>query len=1071
MDKKSDKIKIELNLDLEKIKQLFKKSLEIYYEALNQKRVEDFNGAYYNLILSLNLLNIIKDTKSFKNINDNKLQNLFDLSLEKVNNIITETKNELNSYYTDHLNQLINNEIRKKIDTLILQPLKLSSLYSINNKSILICGDDIHSKSYIVKYIRKKAQDIKDISIIHQSHKIDLLTKDETESLKILVILDDIDLFNSRMLDNLRKINTENVYLICTCSDKSKIPREVLNIFIDFINIELPTLSDTVNFLRYKIFNYLNYKDIFQSKYNIPLLENKNIDRLSQLINSKKKSYMDIDKIINIFFEICCQSSLQQNLFVPLKIEETESEYSLLNLSSILDKETDNPKYLYTIPKYESIIFENTSYININKLTKINFSYEDYLIKEIFVCEHDIHKKKGKIDIIGLIELEVESEELNQDFDYEYELSNMILTLYIHYIGHIILNKEKINKHNIQNKVILKFLELINTNNINLVNLNDLNSLSSVNREILLSVMDNFLFTDTDNEFNLVFGSCFSKNYYTYFLNIENLETKVYFSYEDHIEHLNLSKNMDIATEIRDLIKRLTKLDVSIEIIKNVEYYILNIEAPDDEDISNLKIFLNEQRVKSSQGLLISDQLYDLQNNYCFTNERDIDLLVEKFPQDYSHIYSEDEETWKYKKITKTEHLEFLKNQYSLRNKFYLSLLNFILLFQKFNESILSQDNINYLDNLIFDFQMMIDCMLFNTTEFNEINDQDDSDGLEKEELIGINSKKLVNVVWNNLWNTSYVNKEDDLDDENEYNFQKKISRLHKNFYIDILFLKRILKVFLDNNKTSIYSYYLVFKNKLESNKNLQELFIKGSINLDDNQNNIYSDYQITNFRQITKNNDLLENIIFKLSNRNNLYFKLFNNYEMIFIKSENEICCYELENDNNIKDLEQIGKNIIKNENYMSLFKLISGNSSLIMVKWFVSFILSCVLSYNKNYNYNNLFIACLLYKGYISNNKGKNIMQLLNTELFVQQILNKINYLYSINEVSYKIENKKLFKQRKCNIDLKYSTKKDNQANTSILNKYNISMSEVDRYIKTFNLKTEYFEDAIFDYDLHQN
>jgi hypothetical protein len=139
---------------------------------------------------------------------------------------------------------------------------------------------------------------------------------------------------------------------------------------------------------------------------------------------------------------------------------------------------------------------------------------------------------------------------------------------------------------------------------------------------------------------------------------------------------------------------------------------------------------------------------------------------------------------------------------------------------------------INKLDKSILDFQMIIDCLLFNTSEFESEEQEYDNNNFES------NEKDQHNLIWNKLWNTSYMDKDNDSEDEDEFTYQKKISKLHKKFYIDRFFLKRIIDIFRNHNINSIYDYYLIYKNKIESKINSQVFQEKHLLNLELNQNN-----------------------------------------------------------------------------------------------------------------------------------------------------------------------------------------------------------------------------------------
>lgn len=1120
----SNNLKIEL--DPSKIPDVLRKCLEIYHEALDQKRNGEHELSYYNLVLSYNILNVIKNMSKFNKIANKHLQNSFDLTMKQINNEIEVIKQELNLYYNDHLNKLINDDVKQRIDNLVIVPLRLTSLYSQNSKSILINSTDIYSKSYLIKYIKKHIQNIPNVSIIHKSHKIDVVNEivddKEYQHKQLVVIFEDIDLYEIKKLEYLQKMDSENIYLICTCTNVEVLPSNIKQIFTEKIHLGLPSLSDITNFLRYKLFNYLEYTDVFQSQYNIPLLENKNLDNIAHKLHSLKKSYMEIDKIINKLFEINCQSSLQQNVFIPMQLNNN-SHYNLVSIGSIkTDNDIENngsnnifgmnyqqqkhmDKFLYKIPKYKKIVVDGKNYTNINYTDVNNISFEDYSIKEFFIRTDVIKNKnkddddnKNKIDVIAMFDVEVSSEELNSNFDGIYQLSYISLKILMYYLSHIVLNKDKINKDIVNTQIekykeskyirginklkyyntVRDFIELIendrhNKNIMNITNISDLNNLKPNELRIIFSVFDNLILekkvnsnenNDETNEeqsdenyenFIEIFGNCFNSKYITYFIELEELEAKIYIKYKNQIEHLMLNKNIDIAKELRNIINNLLNIDVSIEIIKNVDGYLLNIYTYDNFDLSKLNIYINSEEIHGIKSIIISNKIFELDDNYCITNDRDIQLLVEKYPQEYVEIYAEDEETWKYIKPKKQEHLDYLNSKYSFRNKFYLYLLNFVLLYQKNNESLLNQEQIELLDNLVLNLQMQIDCMLEITAEF-DTDEQTDNE----------NDTNNTDIYWKSFWNTSHAEKEENMNDVDEYNYQKVMSQLHQKFCIDVLFLKKFTQAF---PTTKLNYYYDVYKNKINNTRNTQEIFVKSSIKINQNQNNIYSNFELNNHEKLKKDDKLIQNIIDKLMTRHSLYFDVFNNIDFIGVKHNNNIKWYKLQSNTTLNDIYKIGENIIKKENYMSLFKLNNTIDSPIMIKWITAYIVSCIMHFNKKYNYVNMFIACLLYGGYTTNNKHMNIFEIINMEPYSKNIVNKINYMYSINGVSLRNNSRDILKE----IDLEtgtnagtefiYTTDDDLQENNRILRGYNINKNDINLYTKSINLKTEYLEDAI--------
>ena len=147
-----------------------------------------------------------------------------------------------------------------------------------------------------------------------------------------------------------------------------------------------------------------------------------------------------------------------------------------------------------------------------------------------------------------------------------------------------------------------------------------------------------------------------------------------------------------------------------------------------------------------SAGIQVPALLGELPSDYSITNESDIDLLQEKYPDTYSEVYREDEETWKYKTISEVGHLQLLSDTYTPRQKWYLTLYHYLLQFQKDQLSMLASSQQQQLEQLITDVQFKIDQLLFITQEF----DQGE---------------------WNELWNLSdnHPDKAETVDEEEDW--------------------------------------------------------------------------------------------------------------------------------------------------------------------------------------------------------------------------------------------------------------------------------------------------------------
>jgi hypothetical protein len=139
----------------------------------------------------------------------------------------------------------------------------------------------------------------------------------------------------------------------------------------------------------------------------------------------------------------------------------------------------------------------------------------------------------------------------------------------------------------------------------------------------------------------------------------------------------------------------------------------------------------NEVQVSTNSGLLLSGNDYKLDMNYHITNESDVDILQENFPDDYHQVYRDDEETWKFHHINNQLHVDKLNDKYNNEQQFYLYLYDILLKYQLYNTPINNSDTNDTIDDIITYFVSKIDMILFLTQEY-------DADG-----------------TWNKLWNYS----------------------------------------------------------------------------------------------------------------------------------------------------------------------------------------------------------------------------------------------------------------------------------------------------------------------------
>lgn len=1030
-----------LNINQSKIPEILSKCLEIYYESLNYKNKEHYSDSMYNMILVLNILNYIKKSNLIDH--NSKAYPFLKSSCSKISDGIEQLKEQVNGIYFNQVGHLITKDIRNKIDKIIIKPLLFNNLYNSNFKGILFNGNDINNKHYIIQYIIDEVSKLNNTVIIHYNYKINL--KNNLNHKNIILLIDDLKNCDPTAILNLKKVNDikVNLYIVSTTNNIKNLSPEQNQLFEYKIEIPYPNARDIENYLRYRIFQHLEFENIFEKKYIIDILNDDNMKNVSKRMYESRYNYHDINSVINGVLDISSMACIRQNMFKMIPNNKL-----LISLSSLYPQEKKKTEeiFLYNKPKYRQIIFDSDNYINLNYLPNIYFSFEDRLIKEIYVKETDINKKKGDIEIISLIELDISNEELDKDFDTDYCISFIILNLFIFYLTQIINNKNKINRGVAKSSVLISFIDLIQKEEFTIININDFNNIKKDKLSVIFSAFDKLIFSE-DPEFLSVFERCFINYHKTFFIDFRNIDIELSFDFKGELRKLKLSKNIDISNEISKIVQSLTRSRIKTEIIKQQNKYLATIESLDEIDISELHVYEHGSLLNSCPSIIIDTSIFNLDSTYNITNEKDIDLLVEKFPKDYSGIYKEDEETWKYTSIKNQEHLDYLNEQYSHRSKFYLFIFNTLTLFLKKKTSMLNSHEIDSAQAFNFDIQMILDAILDITEEFD---------------------KKI----WQSGWNISstedeaFGGQESDDDEQYEFNYNDNIIYLHKKFYIDIFFLQRLISVLNIKKFSKLEDYYNSHNHKIYNNQYVEEILVRSNLNLELNQHNIYTNYHIKKIPYIKQKKELMGNIIHKLLSKKCLYFTIFQNIIDITSKKKNITHTYSINSDNYLVPLHKIALNIIRNENNMSLFKLTDGILPEIINKWMSAYASSCICSHQSDFDYTKMFISILLYDGYICNSKRNTIFDIINDEDYTENIVNKINYIYKIKNVSYKKRNSKIFESKKINLKFTFPNSNEfNKNNQNISKTINTPVNNLSNMIKTYNIKKEYFDDCIFE------
>ena len=117
------------------------------------------------------------------------------------------------------------------------------------------------------------------------------------------------------------------------------------------------------------------------------------------------------------------------------------------------------------------------------------------------------------------------------------------------------------------------------------------------------------------------------------------------------------------------------------------------------------------------QSVMVFD---DLVQDYCITNEIDLDILQEKFPSFYSECFRDEEDTWKMTNLKDPSHVVPLNSFYTKEHKFYLNLLFLLQSYKRDHYADLTLQQQPYLDSTLTYIQNLVDFMLMITSENDE---------------------------------------------------------------------------------------------------------------------------------------------------------------------------------------------------------------------------------------------------------------------------------------------------------------------------------------------------------------
>jgi len=1081
----------------------YQSAIKLFSDKKYNDSLKIFSEILENLIqldnmLSSNSLKIANDytpkVKSIINNLEKKIHsniNKITLHIKDINDKNTSNKNDPNICIITNEKSvwkynLISNRYIKQVEKDLILPLQQPSLYKTEHQHILFFGDAKCGKKFITDGIISKMKTIYgkllvlDFSkIISENISINDVLKDSDKS---LILIEDIHIYSDeKFLSEIYKILNAGCKIIATSSNQ-KLPDSINKIFTKQIFVSSPDKQEVYQFILFNLFINIAPPQ-FIHKFSIDLMENKyfksfNINRhfdtlLDSVINEiveKKYNYEEISTIINFAFNCCSTSALRNKAFLLEDANIFGTKFTYLT-STLSFRDVPKIKDVYVVNNNEKDIISLTingnkqKFIIKNKTDNAFFYLSDEKISELYFLEKDSLLEKDVVDVIAEFNVNFTDKIYDPFFSsFQNYLQKTILDLYVFFIENMSRCNPKISSD--KEEILKKIPSFIASNQNYLSSLSDKKDIFNLYKISQIS--------DTDT-----FNNCNDYYIQTIYINSgENIELELKYG-NNSTKSIELDKKITSSLhpeDLRDIMIHLimnkssnnlfiddVKTKITIKSIKTLSGFLWKFTFIPEKNIKIQKITVittDHKVFKPSLNIYINSSIFDLDANYTITNESDIDILQEKYPDEYQEIYREDEETWKYKKIKSPEHLSLLNSTYTSEQKFYLKIYNLLLLLKKYLLFQLTLSHNKRLNYLIDNIGYIIDQSLINTQEY-------DKEG---------NWTKLWGLSNNHPEKLEYeetdISPEDD-EEVIEYDIHRESIR-HSNFFsIDLHLLSDILNVFNIFDTDSLLNIYDKYTSHQKSKftTTTHKVLLKSKIVKKHLDQHYFSCYLNNNqiYLKDKHNSKYTQYLTDKLLNNKSLYMHLFINADLIGIYHEKQITWHEITEDNHLSNISsQLYTNFDKK--ISSVFNIFFKNTYQYMNTSYVYALFnSCISSYyNIDDKFTKIFIATLLYNDiYIDDlsNKQVNIIDVINSTKYVNHMINYILNLRNLSDYTVQLKKSRfseILTEKNIKTEILFSSQ--NTEHNSDFD--NSSLPNVKQIMKTYHFDAFYLTDSLYNF-----
>lgn len=837
---------------------------------------------------------------------------------------------------------MLQQEFQRELAELILNPIYFQKM-SIHDKLIIVSGPSQSGKSFTLEktyeYIQKNGIDAEMIFI--NSFKFEKVSKELflDGSFKVLVV-DHVSMeelkewtgkswykaFMSEMFTNDNLIcvinldgSYENIH-----NHPSLIPKEV--------KFELPNQHMIYQYVRFYLHEKLHHQVSLTDVQKTILDDTEGLIFCAKQLYRKQANFQMIQYVLDNAIKLSHSLAVQDN--VVLKTNNHYLSRMSINNSKtlkrqcIFSKDENTDEYKLALIKANQFDYIEMEEKDVKVKYWNEFFFNDYLVLEpdrrIELFFHDkaynqqsycmsenANSKNGNDEIVDLImkfpmQMHYYPENINT------YMKNILLPFYFS-LWLSMWKHERSMDHTYDTET-TQIMALFETLLNSMISVNDIKDQSS---KIVNLLMTNGEIEKFESHYDFfVRESNYSKQ--VLIVNLEKSKSPFSLLY-------NSTKKKPIPVQSLDAESLKNYIDSVVNVKDSCQVLQLKTHNGYEFQIDFIVDLKNELKVDSSDGnvmLLPRVQMLsgmkesiDLVPDYKITNEGDLDILQDKFAEEYRECFRNEEETWLLNDLKDKRHYDALNEFYSKEQKFYLNLYYGLMQLKKEHSSILSKAKTEELNELIEDMQGYIDYffLLVSYKDDDQINFMMSSNHMQYE-VIG---REIANVDEN-------VNNVD--------NYRRKIDLSNQWMKKDWSFwvsprlfsqLSLIIPAYLQTNSLQeMYKKYLDSNNEQKRN---EYIFVHSSISKQELNYNVSLSHMLPkdkgSFQKIFNNAEYLK--LFKERIQYSLFHKIMKNMKLIGKLEKKEIKWYKLnESETDAFLTEKIGKNI---QEYHNAYNLLS--------------------------------------------------------------------------------------------------------------------------------------------------